>query len=244
MKKALGCGAIGCGSLIALSLLISVGSFVKTRLNPPEPEDKKAEREAAEERKAAETRATALARLQAASANFEAPGPGSKEVRCAVHVGGSTLRMTAAELAQFGPNGVTPNADMSDQPFRGSEIHAIANGTSDAVQASDGLNRTQFLLVYVPLRYAAPILHEEKKTFESGFFDGFLVVMDAARGERVCQTRFKAENSEKVGGGVRLKVVGVPVTGRASLGQQVADDFRENLYEAAGKALARINAPQ
>lgn len=232
---------IGCGGLIALMIFLSmVSTFVGWLTR--ESDDQRLAREAADKRQAEEAVAAAIARLQVAQSNFELPDAAQKDVACPVPIDGRTLRITAAELAQFRADGVVPSDDLGRQPFRGSEIHAIANRTSEAGQAAGVVNQTQFLLVYVPLRYEPPVLYAEKKTFDSGIFDGFLVVIDAARGQPLCQARFRAESSDKVGGGMRLKVGGVPVTGRASLGDQIRDDFKDNVSKAANRALERISA--
>jgi hypothetical protein len=223
---------MGCaGVLVVLALL----SFVCRRA---------VQREEAEKRQAEEAAgpavAAAVARLQAASSSFQAPGPDAQDVACAMPVRGGMLRLTAADLAQFGPNGAVRKPGLPEQPFSSHEIHTIVTNAKSVggKEAADKINAAQFFLVYVPVAFRAPVLLEGSESYKGGHFDGFVVATDAATGKPVCRARFQARSSEKVEGTEKMK----DTRAGWSFKDKIMLDFRDNLHKAADVALARINA--
>jgi hypothetical protein len=82
--------------------------------------------------------------------------------------------------------------------------------------------------------------------FEGGALEGRVVVVDRASGRALCHASVSAESSPSVeyGGGVRLKVRGVPTPamGKKSLEDAVAKDFATNVKAAVDASLRSMGA--
>lgn len=80
--------------------------------------------------------------------------------------------------------------------------------------------------------------------YELGEVDGRVIVFDRAHNRTLCQSPIHAESSEtvKYGGGVRLKVRGIPTpaVGKKGLGEAVSKDFAKNVSAAMDAALTKM----
>jgi hypothetical protein len=102
----------------------------------------------------------------------------------------------------------------------------------------------QQLFVLVAEEMAAPVVSGTDWT--GGIVTGGLVVIDLATEKPLCQAPLTAESSQsiKYGGGVRIKVRGIPspTVGDTDLKQAVEKDFTKNVENAVAAAAKRIGA--
>ena len=110
-------------------------------------------------------------------------------------------------------------------------------------QVSASFDAQSYLAVFLPLNQRWPELHQEKKTFSSGVYQGWVILVDARKQEPLCQTKFEAFSSDKVTDrylsiGPRDPEHSLKIG--ANLSKAVADDFTENFWKAANQAIGRM----
>jgi hypothetical protein len=122
--------------------------------------------------------------------------------------------------------------------------NAASLGISGASYDVEKLLEAKTIVVLDVAEFSAPRV--ENGSFEGGELSGQVIVVDRASRRAICHAPVSAQSSESVeyGGGVRLKVKGIPTPamGKKSLDDAVAKDFTRNLKTAIGGSLREIGA--
>ena len=158
------------------------------------------------------------------------------------------LPVDYAFLAQFSETGFAPIAAPDPHLwYRGDLLDAVQKAlTSDVppekrnaelARVASALDAKGYLAVFFPLAQDWPELDADGKKFVSGYFQGWVVLVDLKRQALVGQTLFEARNSAKVKNR-RLTVSGIPIG--SGMGSAVASDFTDNFWSAANQAIAKI----
>ncbi len=246
-----GC-VLGCAGLGLLVVVGFFGLWAYFRFFVSAEEKQRfAQQRASERRQAKQAADQAIKRLQAARENLPRLTESSGHSACPAPVRmAAALVTSAAELSQFTGAGVVPDAHLSHMPDRAPEVQALVESrvlstegaswsAADLTQAAQKVLGAPHLIVYVPLRYRAPET-AANNTFKGGLFDGFLVVLDGPSGRPLCHARFQAANSDRVEGGIGVKVGGIKVAA-PSMQARLEEDFRQDFLRSSQTALAGIS---
>ncbi len=197
--------------------------------------------ERAEER-AAEAAAIAHAPARAASVASLGPrlsaGPAPErcpEERLEAQLGASMLRHavpTASALALAGGESSEWRWQASSEVDEWRRIRGGEASLSDDLLARAGGAETSVVVVFIHEERAAPRVTRDDGllragSYEGGFWEGELRVVDVDRGEVLCGAHFVAESSETIDGDDDFE-------------EALQDDFRERFEDAANAALGRI----
>ena len=156
-----------------------------------------------------------------------------------------------AFLAQFAETGFTPIPASARVPwYRGQIIDDIEQTLTTADQTPEKRNAAlaheaadlaakPYYVVFVPLEEQVPKVNADKKTFEAGYFDGWEIVVDSHTDEPLCEVKFEASSSAKVGH-TRLTLDGIPLG--SGIDSAIGKDFTDNFWSAANQARAIMAA--
>jgi len=115
--------------------------------------------------------------------------------------------------------------------------------TPTLASVSATFDSESYIVVFLPLSQSWPKLVSDNKTFISGYFRGWEILVDAKKLEPRCQTLFEANSSEKV---TKHYLALGPhddehsIKIGADIGKAVADDFTTNFWAAANAAIDRM----
>ena len=154
-------------------------------------------------------------------------------------------------MTQFAETGFVPLT--SDDPnlwYRGTVFDDMQKAlTSDlppekrnailAKTAAD-FDTKPYLAVFVPLEQNRPVLDADGKKFTSGYFRGWVILLDSKKQELISETTFEAKNSATVTK-YRPKVAGIAIG--SGIGSAVASDFTDNFWSAANAAIEKSLPP-
>ena len=159
------------------------------------------------------------------------------------------LPSSMTELNQYAENGFSRNSTLYGEPWL-TRIMQIINENyaksqrpeewdlAEVREASQKILALNYFTVYVPLIYEPPKMLDDKK-FESGYFNGWVILVQANTGEPLGYTRFEALSSEKIENS-RFKVgigpLSVPITGKP-IEQEMKEDFRNQFFNASYAAI-------
>ncbi|HCU23688.1 MAG TPA: hypothetical protein DF383_01625 [Deltaproteobacteria bacterium] len=109
--------------------------------------------------------------------------------------------------------------------------------TEKMVKAIRSLEQKSYFIVFYPTGGIAwPVADEATKSFRTGYFSGWQIVLDASTGERLCETVLKAANSETV----RLRRVRVARflrVGGGNFQKRIEDNLSDNFWKAVQEGL-------
>lgn len=115
--------------------------------------------------------------------------------------------------------------------------------TPTLASVSASFDAESYIVVFLPLSESWPKLVTDNKTFISGYYHGWEILVDARKLEPLCETVFEATSSEKV---TKHYLALGPHDEEHSikigdnLGKAVADDFTNNFWAAANAAIDRM----
>lgn len=241
----------GCLGCLGFCVLFTAFAFVREMLKSPE--QRAAERRANEElMKASHERVLETGR--ALSATFakvarQLPAPDAlREIENPAFKGKS-VEMTPADagfFAQFDDVGYVSTRDCPAMWFRSSKLEdaktvlaqiARKEDFSEAsvIGADSAVREKPYFGVFYPVLEKLPKVGKDQK-FESGFFDGWIVVVELETGKPVRAVRFQARSSDSVES-KSYKVAGVEVAGGAE--KAIQEDFKQNFLLAALTAVQK-----
>ncbi len=246
-------GLIGCAALVALGLIgTGLEAVRRARLSPEQRQEEDATAAAARAKAEAET--TKLAdsvapRLAELRARLPSPAP-AQESTCQETLPGDALVYLPVDfsfLEQFTAAGYTPKA-VPDCWYRAPFFQRLTQcfpdksytGKRDDVAlaaAARQLGETQFLAVIYPLEQRLPVLHQETKSFDSGVFEGWIVLVDARTMTPLAQTKFSTRSSANISS-TRIRIRGIPLGSGPDAKLQA--DFIDNFWESVDHAIPRL----
>ncbi len=250
--------ALGC--LIVFAILIGA-LIVYIALTPQEEKDQWAKdqknRIQSEQDSAAALVARVVHRMQGVRSKLPMLTDASASRKCppmdSTNV--SYLYSTLAEMNQYAESGFVKDTTLYGPGPPLSKVMQVIHdnygkSTSPAkwdveevTTSAQNILNFKFLAVYIPLTYEAPRMVDDKK-FDSGYFDGWVVLVEAHTGKILGYERFEAISSEKIENS-RIKVglgpLSVPVTGEG-IEQRIREDFRDRFFEASNAAIQRMMA--
>lgn len=156
-----------------------------------------------------------------------------------------------AFLAQFAETGFAPIPANARVPwYRGqimSDIEETVTTTGQPIEKRNAalareaaeLAAKPYYVVFVPLEEQLPKINADKKTFEEGYFDGWEIVVDSHNDEPLCEVKFEASSSAKVGH-TRLTLDGIPLG--SGIDSAIGKDFTDNFWNAANQARTIVAA--
>ena len=166
------------------------------------------------------------------------------------------LYTSVKEMNQYQENGFVRDSTLySDGPPHSRILQIIYDNYGKSVSpeewdraevsiAARRILAFKYLGVYVPLVYEAPKIVDDKK-FDSGYFDGWIILVEASTGKPLGHIRFEAFSSEKIENS-RIKVgvgpLSVPITGEG-IDQKMREDFRDRFFEASDAAVKDMVRP-
>jgi hypothetical protein len=217
---------LGCLGLIGLSILLSIIGIIGRALMTPEQraaevttQQAAAAKEKADEQAATEKKQAAKA--QAANELIrkftlmrrQLPRPEQvNEIPLPDSIAPENILYEPVDytfLMQFAETGFSPPEVAQAVPFyRGRILGDVQKAlTTDQTrekrdaalaQAAAGLEDKLYFIVFLPLEEEWPKVNADNKTYESGYFAGWEIVIDAKKLQRICAMKFEASNSAKV----------------------------------------------
>jgi hypothetical protein len=243
--------ALGCLGCVGLCVIFAVIGMVIEMLKSPE--QRAAERKEREDASSAAHQKT-LDTARGLSATFasvarQLPAPDALQELENPAFKGKSIEVTPADagfFAQFDDVGYVSTRDCPTVWFRSSklddakEVLAKIAKKEDffdfSVSSADAEVRAKpYFGVFYPVLEKLPKTTSDGK-FESGFFDGWIVVVELSTGKPVRIARFQARSSDSVESH-SLKVAGVKVAG--GIDSAIQEDFRTNFMLAALTAVQK-----
>jgi hypothetical protein len=253
MKKAtLGKGcALGCAGLaVIVALLLAVGYQAQKNMTPAEKAAEQAARNADRDKEDATVDAL-LSSLHQLQTRLP-PAAAMQEQLCPEFAGDSVeyMAMDGAFLQQFTEHGFVAASPPDPQLlwYRGSwasdvegalvpnQYHQRRDNGALLLLKAD-FEHAPYVAVFVPLEQRWPILNADGKTFQTGAFQGWVILVDRKTLTPLGQTRFASQNGEEV---TSLRVgLGDALVG-PTLKTAIEKDFTGHFWKAAGAAIAHI----
>ena len=257
----------GCLGSIGLILLLAViGMIGQAMMSPQEKAAQEAARQAAANKEAADEKAAAektLSDQKKGAADLlrkltlirrclpgidqlqEQPAPAGTDLGNVTY-----YPVDYAFLTQFAETGFVPLA--SEDPhlwYRGSLMDDVQKALTSNLppekrdealaRAGTDFEAKPYLAVFVPLQQEWPVMDADDKKFVSGYFKGWVILLDARKQQVVSQSRIEAQNSAKVTK-TRPTVAGIPIG--TGIGAAIASDFTDNFWAAANAAISKSAA--
>lgn len=159
------------------------------------------------------------------------------------------LPTSIKEMSQYTEKGFSRDSTLYAEPWL-TRIMQIVNenygkssnpedwDVTEVKEAADKILALNYFTVYVPLIYEPPKMVDDKN-FESGYFNGWVILVQANTGEPLGYTRFEALSSEKIESSrfkVGLGPLSVPITGKP-IEQKMKEDFRNQFFNASYTAI-------
>jgi hypothetical protein len=254
---------VGCLSFVGLFILLAViGTIGRALMTPEQKAAEAAQQQAAAAKEKADEQAATAKRLttdeQAADGLLRKMTllrrhlPPIEQVREIPPPASPRLDDVVGEpvdygfFSQFAETGFTPLPATQTVPwYRGRIMDDIEDAlTSEETpekrkaklaQAATDLESKPYYVIFLPLEQELPKVDPDQKTYASGYFNGWEIVVDAKKGEPICQVKFEASSSAHVSK-TRLKVEGIPLG--SGITSAIGKDFTDNFWAAANKALA------
>jgi hypothetical protein len=243
--------AVACAGCLGLCVLFAVLGAVLEALKTPE--QRAAEQKAREDASNAAHQKT-LDTARALSATFasvarQLPAPDALQELENPAFKGKSIELTPADagfFAQFDDVGYVSTRDSPTVWFRSSKLDDAKEVLAkiakkeyffdvSVTSADEEIRAKPYFGVFYPVLEKLPKTTSDGK-FESGFFDGWIVVVEVASGKPVRIARFQARSSDEVESR-SLKVAGVRVAG--GIDSAIQEDFRTNFTLAALTAVQK-----
>ena len=156
------------------------------------------------------------------------------------------------ELKQYTESGFVQDTSLYHEPWLTRRMQIIQQnyGTSlnpddwdigEVIETCRQILATNYFTVHVPHEYAAPRMIDDKH-FESGYFEGWVILVDAHNGKVMGYQWFEAINSKEIENfrlGVGVGPLSIPLTGK-DIGSKVKEDFRNRFFEASDRAIGQM----
>jgi hypothetical protein len=158
-------------------------------------------------------------------------------------------------ISQFGEAGFQPQENLDPHMWYRAVVldqaqKALTAGKTPAdwdtptlASVSATFDSESYIVVFLSLSESWPKLMGDNKSFVSGYFRGWEILVDAKKLEPQCQTLFEATNSAKVTDhylalGPHDDEHSIKIG--ANMGKAIADDFTNNFWSAANEAIGRM----
>lgn len=194
------------------------------------------------------------ARLQKAHANVQKLVPLTQEKACPLNPAAAFKHSptSLSQLSEFTPAGYLKAIAPPTEWYRSKAIMELTENLEkgpgpeqwDVFEVADQVEEIHaltHLAVIVPEVQELPTVANEN-TFDSGFFSGWVVLVNFANQEPECYAHFEAENSATIET-TEYTVSGVKVGG-GDFARAAREDLEKNFWSAAGAAIDRVRRGQ
>jgi hypothetical protein len=249
-----GCGGGCLGMILLILLMVAVTHIYDASLTPAERAAQKAERDAKWEAKKQKDNTTIDVFLNKfRELRYRLPRPQDMEEQlCPTPLTTEHIDYLAVDypfVTQFTESGFEPMQNREPHLwYRGSIIQNVQGclierktdaerHTSTLLANGEQFENVPYLAVFVPTSQRWPTLSKDNKTFQPGYFHGWVILVDAKTMKPLGQTHLSAESSSDVWS-LRVGIAGVKVG--SDIKTVMEDDFTNHFWEAANGAIARL----